>query len=139
MKRKYIYALSIAALLLPMVSNADTLNYLTVKNNGDKTSVEITQLGSILFTEDEMVINLTDGTRNISLDTFEKMKFTENQPGDVNGDGNISVGDITSIAEMILSGETDNGDAVAADMDDNEDITVGDITKVADIILKQEQ
>lgn len=123
--------------MLPVTATADTLNYLTVKNAGDKTAVKVDGLNVITFTNDNMVINSTNGTQSISLDTFEKMLFTRNQPGDVNADGTVSVGDITSIAEIVLTGSTDGIDAVAADMDDNGDITVGDITKVADVILNQ--
>jgi hypothetical protein len=123
--------------MLPVTATADTLNYLTVKNAGEKTAVKVDGLNVITFTNDNMVINSTNCTQSISLDTFEKMLFTRNQPGDVNADGTVSVGDITSIAEIVLTGSTDGVDAVAADMDDNGDITVGDITKVADVILNQ--
>lgn len=123
--------------MLPVTATADTLNYLTVKNAGEKTAVKVDGLNVITFTNENMVVNSTNGTQSISLDTFEKMLFTRNQPGDVNADGTVSVGDITSIAEIVLTGSTDGIDAVAADMDDNGDITVGDITKVADVILNQ--
>jgi hypothetical protein len=139
MKRKRIYALSAVCTLLSLTATADTLNYLTVKDNGDKTAFTVTALEKITFTGDQMVVTANEGTRNFPLDTFDFMRFTQNQPGDANSDNTVSSTDLTTMAQAVLTTTTDDLDTIAADMDDNGTITVTDITKVAQRILEQKE
>ncbi|MDO5447575.1 MAG: C10 family peptidase [Prevotellaceae bacterium] len=55
--------------------------------------------------------------------------------GDANGDGEVNVADITTIASFILGGTPDAWNAVNADADQDGSITVADITTTANIIL----
>jgi hypothetical protein len=65
----------------------------------------------------------------------EEMKaYVTRQPGDVNGDGEVSVSDITKIADIILNAE----EHPYADVNEDGEISVSDITTVADIILRSE-
>ena len=54
-------------------------------------------------------------------------------PGDVNGDGNISIGDVTNLIDMLI-----NGDAPAYyDVDGNGTVSIADITTLIDMLLAQ--
>lgn len=59
-------------------------------------------------------------------------------PGDVNGDGEVTVYDITRIVNYILTGEDTNFNYAAADMNDDGEVTVFDITQIVSIILKND-
>lgn len=59
-------------------------------------------------------------------------------PGDVNGDGEVTVYDITRIVNYILTGEDTNFNYAAADMNNDGEVTAFDITQIVSIILKNE-
>ena len=54
-------------------------------------------------------------------------------PGDADGDGNVTVGDVTAIIDMILSGVTTGNPA--ADVDGNGSVDIADVTALLDMIL----
>lgn len=67
-----------------------------------------------------------------------KIKFTYGEqdtpiPGDVNGDGDVTAADITSLYDFLLNG--DNSSLVNGDQDGDGTITAGDITTVYSILL----
>ena len=64
---------------------------------------------------------------------FVGYKPVETVPGDVNGDGNIDITDITYIIAVYLGSE--DADASLCDLDGDGDVTVADITKMIDIYL----
>ena len=53
-------------------------------------------------------------------------------PGDVNGDGNVNIGDINSVIDMILKGQFDP----SGDVNGDGAVNIGDINALIDIILK---
>ena len=57
-----------------------------------------------------------------------------NTPGDVNGDGSISINDVTILIDMLLGG-TDS--AIPSNMDVNGDgnVSIGDATTLIDMLL----
>jgi len=60
--------------------------------------------------------------------------YGEEEPGvhgDVNGDGEVTVGDVNAIIDLILNG----GDNPAADLNGDGEITVSDVNAVIDLIL----
>ena len=54
-------------------------------------------------------------------------------PGDADGDGNVTVGDVTAIIDMILSSVTTGNPA--ADVDGNGSVDIADVTALLDMIL----
>lgn len=52
--------------------------------------------------------------------------------GDVTGDGNVNMADVTELIRLLLSGDTGN---TAADVDGDGHVTVGDITAIIEILL----
>lgn len=53
-------------------------------------------------------------------------------PGDVNGDGKLSIGDVTDLISILLSGDAPNA---AADVDGNGKVNIGDVTALISILL----
>lgn len=85
--------------------------------------------------------------QNSRVDYYETPLHFEFLPGDANGDGRISVADITSIASYLLKKEPEvfykNAAAIANGYDDVDNngeprISVGDITAIGSMILKKE-
>ena len=56
----------------------------------------------------------------------------DHQPGDVNGDGKLSIGDVTDLISILLSGDAPNA---AADVDGNGKVNIGDVTALISILL----
>ena len=55
--------------------------------------------------------------------------------GDVNMDGEVSIGDVTTLVDYMLSGDIIQFDAVAADVNQDETISIGDVTALIDMLL----
>ena len=55
--------------------------------------------------------------------------------GDVNMDGEVSIGDVTTLVDYMLSGDIVQFDAVAADVNQDETISIGDVTALIDMLL----
>ena len=53
-------------------------------------------------------------------------------PGDVNGDGEVTIADINSIIDVMLN----NGTNPAADVNYDREINISDINKVIDYIVR---
>lgn len=73
---------------------------------------------------------------NVDLPVTELGYTYERMLGDVDGDGNISIGDLSTLIDMIL--DTAEGIAVNADVDDNGSIAIGDVTVLIDMLLNGE-
>ena len=56
-------------------------------------------------------------------------------PGDADGDGEVSIADITTILDYMLSGKPIN--ERQADVDNDGSINIGDIVMLVDIILNK--
>ena len=59
-------------------------------------------------------------------------------PGDANGDGNVSITDVSMMIDHILGLDPADMDTSAADMDGNGSITINDVGMVIDLILAKE-
>lgn len=60
-------------------------------------------------------------------------------PGDVDGDGMVSVGDVTELIDKILAGTVSIDEYPAADVNGDGSINIGDVTELIDRILTAEQ
>jgi len=56
-------------------------------------------------------------------------------PGDVDGDQQVSIADVTAIVDLLLLGNATAGDYPAADVDGDGAISIADVTSILDIIL----
>ena len=62
-------------------------------------------------------------------------------PGDVNGDEEVDVADVTALVNIICGAEIDNGELIidypAADVDGNDTIDINDVKALLQIILAE--
>ncbi len=100
---------------------------ITLDEDSELTLSFRTTDGQWLRADDVRLYSLTKKTENI-----------ETLKGDANGDGTVSVEDITVVAGYILD-PTIEIDATAADANGDGEITVTDITAIANIILGTEE
>lgn len=57
--------------------------------------------------------------------------------GDVNGDGEVNIADVTRIIDVILGGEADAALLARADVNGDGEVNIGDVTKTIDLILER--
>ena len=74
----------------------------------------------------QLTVNLDEKTMIIT-----KAGGEQPVPGDVNGDGEVNIGDLNEVIKLILS----NGYATAADLNDDGELNIGDINQIIGIIL----
>lgn len=138
--KKTIITMLIA--LVAMVASAETYNYLKFTKTDNSTvtySVE-----GIKLTYDNINVTITnaEGTATLPLAQVLNMEFT-NDPGttpsvligDVNRDGEVTIGDVTVLADYMLGENAVDIDLAAADVNSDNDITIGDVTALIDMLL----
>ena len=55
--------------------------------------------------------------------------------GDVNGDNNVSIGDVTALIDYLLSGDASSINLDAADCNQDNGVSIGDVTTLIDYLL----
>ena len=81
--------------------------------------------------------NTLNHQRGFSLDyinvdgTFNAAALT----GDVNDDGNVSISDVTTLIDYLLSGDSTGINLINADVNQNGDISISDVTALIDMLL----
>ena len=68
-------------------------------------------------------------------DLYQTLKQEQPRPGDVNGDGEVNIDDVTILIDYLLRG--DNPDSVAADVNTDGEINISDVTGIIDILLSR--
>ena len=58
---------------------------------------------------------------------------TGDMPGDVNGDGKVSIDDVTDLIQMLLGGTS----SAAADVDGNGKVNIDDVTALINMLLSK--
>ena len=66
---------------------------------------------------------------------FGNIVEISNALGDVDGDGNVTIGDVTNLIDKLLGGGVSVADYPAADVDSDGNITIGDVTRIIDMLL----
>jgi flavodoxin len=93
-----------------------------------------TRLGHIDgLSQDELRTFLKAGESNISV-TLSLSIGTTGKVGDVDGDGEVSISDVTVLIDMLLSGNTNNA---IADVDGDGEVSIGDVSALIDILLNR--
>lgn len=130
-----------------------TLPDKTVYNEGeefDPTGMVVTAYyddGSSKVVTDYIIdgYDSTPGTKTIiitygdEIALFEVTVISEIIPGDVNGDGKVTVTDIIGLRAIIMSGEQPTQDQLnVADLDGDEKLTVTDVVALRKIIMSSE-
>lgn len=73
---------------------------------------------------------------NVELPVTELGYTYERMPGDVDGDGNIGISDVTTLIDMMLG--TATGITVNADLNNDGSISISDLTALIDMLLNGE-
>ena len=77
------------------------------------------------------VDGVTTNSNIVYLEVFPKPEAT----GDVNMDGNVSIADVTAIADYLLGYEISPFSKFNADLVDDAKITIADVTALIDMLL----
>ena len=76
---------------------------------------------------------LASGTKTLSNCTAT---FTvNNTTGDVNGDGNVNIGDVTDLIDYLMSGNASGINVAAADVNGDGGVNITDVTDLIDLLL----
>ena len=76
----------------------------------------------------------TDGTESV-WSNIEHVVLTGVGNGDVNGDGEVSIADVTALIDYLLGSENDQINEDAADVNNDGEVTIGDVTALIDLLL----
>ena len=95
----------------------------------------------VSFVDYAMGYDFPDATASLGCGTNVDLPVTEigytyeRMLGDVDGDGNVSIADVTTLIDHLLGSETSSFYEVNADVDDNGDINIADVTTLIDLLL----
>lgn len=85
-----------------------------------KTILLITTAGvELSFADEECMVNTS----------------TSSLKGDVDGDGEVSISDVSALIDYLLNGEAENFNAANADVDEDNEIAIADVTALIDMLL----
>lgn len=77
---------------------------------------------------------------NGKIDALAGMELVMSQVGylfgDVNGDGNVNISDVTTLIDYLLSGNSTVINTVNADMDGDGIVNIADVTELIDVLLR---
>ena len=80
----------------------------------------------------------TEGTAGSTSKVLQWTAEVTYVPGDVNGDGQINIGDVMAIYSFILEEEPEGFVREAADLNEDGTVNIGDVFKLYELILEQE-
>ena len=72
---------------------------------------------------------------NQSNSAWEPYAGSSSMRGDVNGDGQVKIGDVTTLINYLLSGDASGINLQAADCDQNGQVKIGDVTALINYLL----
>ena len=93
----------------------------------------ITEPAGAYFNSDGTVVSASGNTiynRNV---VISKPAFAR---GDVNGDGSVSISDVTALIDYLLNGNPSSISLSAADCNQDGSVSIGDVTVLIDYLLK---
>ena len=126
--------------LVAIFASAETYNYLKfTKTNGTSVTYSVEGL-KLTYSNTNVTVTNVDGTATIALSEVQDMYFTnEATPsflrGDVDGDGEVSISDVTALIDYILDHDASNIIIEACDCDQDGEVGISDITVLIDYIL----
>ena len=137
--KKTIITMLIA--LVAMFASAETYNYLKfTKTNGSTVTYSVEGL-KLTYDNTNVTIQNVDGTATIALAEVQDMYFSNEAGGgdlirgDVNGDGKVSIADVTTLINYLLAEDATgiNVDAIDCNQDGNE--SIADVTALINYLL----
>ena len=105
-------------------------NYASKENGGAGWELEGEYSAAVQTIKDYLT------QRFVYLDTkFRELAASSTRKGDINGDGDVNVADVTTLVDYILGKNPTNCNESACDINGDNEINVSDVTSLVDIIL----
>lgn len=138
--KKTIITMLIA--MVAMVASAETYSYLKfTKSNGTTVTCSVEGI-KITYDNSNITVTNDEGTTTIALADVQDMYFSNEagttpsyKVGDVNGDGNVNISDVTALIDYLLSGDASSINTDAANLNGDETVNISDVTALIDLIL----
>ena len=107
----------------------------TVNTGSQYTTAKRDNNASYYFTGDGSDYLFTFDADNLtfSIEVIEQQPLVN--PGDVNGDGQLSIADVTMLIDYLLGSEPASFNDVNADVNHDSGITIADVTRLIDMLL----
>lgn len=107
----------------------------TVNTGSQYTTAKRDNNASYYFTGDGSDYLFTFDADNLtfSIEVIEQQPLVN--PGDVNGDGQLSIADVTMLIDYLLGSEPASFNVVNADVNHDSGITIADVTMLIDMLL----
>ena len=107
-------------------------NYASKENGGAGWTLEGEYSAAVQTIKDYLT------QRFVYLDTkFKELSVSSTLKGDINGDGEVNVADVTTLVDYILGKNPMNCNESACDINGDKEINVSDVTSLVDIILSK--
>ena len=128
--------------LVAMTISAETYSYLKFTKIDNSTVTYSVEGIKLTYDNTNVTITNAEGTATLPLAQVKDMEFT-NDPGstpsiligDVNNDGEVSIGDVTALIDYLLGGTASNINLAAADVNSDSEVTIADVTALIDKLL----
>ena len=108
-------------------------NNLTLDASGETFYVRMASTTTV--GEYEGVITASAGEVTAYADVMGEVTAPATRIGDVNMDGSVSISDVTTLIDYLLSGQANPFDSLAADVNADETISISDVTSLIDLLL----
>lgn len=107
----------------------------TVNTGSQYTTAKRDNNASYYFTGDDSDYLFTFDADNLtfSIEVIEQQPLVN--PGDVNGDGQLTIADVTMLIDYLLGSEPASFNVVNADVNHDSGITIADVTRLIDMLL----
>ena len=129
--------------LVAMVASAETYNYLKfTKTNGTTLTYSVEGL-KITYDASNVTVKNAEGTATIALAEVQDMYFSNEAGGpefirgDVNGDNEVSISDVTALINYLLSHDATGVNVAAADCNQDNEVTISDVTALINYLLSK--
>ena len=108
-------------------------NNLTLDASGETFYVRMASTTTV--GEYEGIITARAGEVTAYADVMGEVTAPATRIGDVNMDGSVSISDVTTLIDYLLSGQANPFDSLAADVNADETISISDVTSLIDLLL----
>ena len=136
--KKTIITMLIA--LVAIFASAETYNYLKfTKTNGTTVTYSVEGL-KLTYSNTNVTVTNVDGTATIALSEVQDMYFSNEAgtvgiPGDVNGDGQVNITDVTMLINALMSEDFSNIVTDNADLNGDGSINITDVTTLINMVM----
>ena len=139
--KKTIITMLIA--LVAMFASAETYNYLKfTRTNGSTVTYSVEGL-KLTYDNTNVTITNVDGTATIALAEVQDMYFSNEAGGndflrgDVNGDGEVTIADVTVLINYMLTEDATGVNLDAVDCNQDNETTIADVTVLINYLLTE--